>query len=372
MHNLVVELDERYDPARVAEEKTRLESAGYSVAVHHSAPDRVLAWIDEEFGGAWSGEAYRGSNVVVSKDDRPVAFATVDPRGLRYAWLRGLASEPGFGVFGPFGVTREERGGILGESVLALALCELRALRYHRAVIAAVGDPSLVAYYAHHANAQKAEIFEPMAFVVRPPRTLILASGSGTNAQSVIDRVREGLPLDLRAVISNKASAFVLERARNASIASEAVVWDRASQSRAQYDEHLLTRVAAYQPELILLLGWMHLLDARFVDAFPQLINIHPAFLPHDSSRDVVGMPDGTDIRAYRGAHAVADALKESSRWVGATAHAVTIETDRGPVLARKPLHVSEGEDERSVLARLHPIEHQVVESAIRRWLFER
>jgi phosphoribosylglycinamide formyltransferase-1 len=83
-------------------------------------------------------------------------------------------------------------------------------------------------------------------------------------------------------------------------------------------------------------------------------------------------MPDGAEIPAYRGAHAIADALKENSRWAGATAHGVTVETDRGPVLARKPLSISEGEDEGKVLERLHPIEHRVVESAIRRWLFER
>jgi phosphoribosylglycinamide formyltransferase-1 len=230
----------------------------------------------------------------------------------------------------------------------------------------------LVAYYARHSGAQIAEEFDPLKFIGRPPRTVILASGSGTNAQSVIDDVQAGLPLNLAGVVSNRADAFVLERAKRAGIAAETIVWDRAQQSRKKYDDVLLARVAAFEPELVLLLGWMHLLDVRFVTAFAELLNIHPAFLPLDSSRDIVGMPDGREMAAYRGPRAVRDALVDGSHWVGATMHGVTIETDRGPVFARRPLHVRKEEDENAVMERLHPMEHGVVRAAVHRWLYER
>jgi phosphoribosylglycinamide formyltransferase-1 len=68
----------------------------------------------------------------------------------------------------------------------------------------------------------------------------------------------------------------------------------------------------------------------------------------------------------------VRDALAANSPWVGASVHEVTVDTDRGRVLARKPLRVLAGEDEEGLLARLHPIEHKLVATAIRRWLYER
>ena len=134
----------------------------------------------------------------------------------------------------------------------------------------------------------------------------------------------------------------------------------------------LRNTVEPFQPELVLLLGWMHLLEPAFVEAFPQMLNVHPAFLPLDPSQDRVGMPDGTIVPAYRGARAVRDALADGSTWVGASVHEVTVNADRGRVLTRKPLRVIAEEDEDAVLSRLHPIEHVLVETAIKRWLYER
>jgi folate-dependent phosphoribosylglycinamide formyltransferase PurN len=116
----------------------------------------------------------------------------------------------------------------------------------------------------------------------------------------------------------------------------------------------------------------MHLLDERFVHAFSDVLNLHPAFLPLDPQRDDVALPDGTRIPAFRGAAAVRDALASGSRWVGATVHAVTAATDRGPVLVRKPLRVVPGETLEAVMERLHPIEHRLVTAGIMRWLYER
>ncbi|MGD0969015.1 MAG: formyltransferase family protein [Candidatus Aquilonibacter sp.] len=365
--NLVVELDERFGNDAAARE--HLARAGYDVHVGPGASDPVLAWIDEEFGGAWSGEVAVAQRALATRDGKPAGFAAFDPRGLRYAWLRGVAREPGVGIFGPIGVEEGHRG--IGPQLLQIALCGLRERGYQRALIAATSD-ALVPYYARHAGAQVIERYDRAQFTPEPVRTVVLASGSGTNFQSVIDGVADGLPLELVALVSNKADARAIERARRAGIPAVALPWLRSEQSRERYDAQLSDAVEQYNPELVLLLGWMHLLDPSFVAAFPDMLNVHPSFLPLDPARDIVGMPDGSMIPAYRGPHAVRDALAAGSPWVGASVHEVTVETDRGRVLARKPLRVHAGEDEAGLLARLHPIEHKVVATAVKRWLYER
>ena len=381
--NLVVDLDERYANDVAARE--RITRAGFGIVVNGTS-DPVLAWIDEVFGGAWSSEVALAGCALASRDGTPAGFAAFDPNGLDYAWLRGMAREPDVGVFGPFGVAAALRGSLslapqgdssasqgdsLGSLLLHIALCHLRARGYRRGLIAATSD-RLIPYYARHAGARVAERYDPRDFTPAPVRTVVLASGSGTNFQAVIDRVIGGLPLDLVALVSNRSDAFAIERARRADIPTIVLPWERNAQSRAEYDRALLDAVTGCEPQLVLLLGWMHLLEPAFVEAFPEMLNVHPAFLPLDPARDSVGMPDGVTIPAYRGARALRDALAANSQWVGASVHEVTADTDRGRVLARKPLRVVQGEEEAAVLARLHPIEHQLVAVAIRRWLFER
>ncbi len=374
--NLLVDLDERFADDTAARE--RLARAGYALETTVGASDPILAWIDLVFGGAWSSEVDAGQCAVATFEGNPAGFAAFDPHGLRYAWLRGIAREPDVGIFGPFGVAPEFRGPLrqaqgdtLGSALLQIALCGLRARGYRRALIAATSD-GLVPYYARHAGARVVERYDPAQFTPTPVRTVVLASGSGTNVQAVIDRAGAGLPLDLAALVSNKPEAFALERARRAGIPTISLPWLRNEQSRDRYDTALRDAVAQFDPELVLLLGWMHLLDPAFVEAFPEMLNVHPVFLPLDPAQDSVGMPDGTIVPAFRGPRAVRDALAAGSTWTGASVHAVTVDTDRGRVLARKPLRVDREEDEDALLARLHPIEHILVTTAIRRWLFER
>ena len=112
--------------------------------------------------------------------------------------------------------------------------------------------------------------------------------------------------------------------------------------------------------------------EDAFVGAFPEMLNLHPAFLPLNPARDDVAMPDGERIPAFRGPHAARDALAAGSRWTGATLHRVTSSTDRGPVLARKPLRIRPEEDEEHLMERLHEIERGVVRAGLTRWLYER
>jgi phosphoribosylglycinamide formyltransferase 1 len=367
--NLVVDLDERYTSDVAA--RGRIARAGYDISVSNGASDPVLAWIDEVFGGAWSSEVALSGCALATRDGKPAGFAAFDLHGIDYAWLRGVAREPDVGVFGPFGVAPEHRGGAIGPALLEIALCGLRARGYRRGLIAATSD-DLFPYYERHTGARIVERYDPRSFTPTPVRTVVLASGSGSNFQAVLDRVAAGLPLQLKALVSNKADAFAIERARAAGIPAVVVPWERERHSRTAYDRVLHDTVARYEPERLLLLGWMHLLEPAFVDRFPEMLNVHPAFLPLDPSRDSVGMPDDEIIPAFRGARAVRDALAANSQWVGASVHEVTVDTDRGRVLARKPLRVIAGEEEDGVLARLHPIEHQLVAIAIRRWLYER
>ncbi len=372
MVNLLVELDARFDADARARALRTLDAAGYTCDTSERADERTLAWIDETFGGTWSGETAAGSAYVARRDGAPVGFAAFDARGLHFAWLRGLGTRDGVGIFGPFGVAPEHRGRGVGAALLTLALCALRARGYAQALIPAVGGDPLIAYYARACGAFVIEHFDLASFTPRPVRTVVMASGSGSNFQAVIDRVREGLPLDLTALVCNKRQAYAIERARGAGIEAVVLPWDRATRSRAQYDAELCAAVAACAPEMILLLGWMHLLDRTFVETFPELINVHPAYLPLDGSRNEVGMPDGSTIPAFRGAHAIGDALAAKSPWVGVSVHLVTLETDRGPILARKPLRVRADEAEATLMERVHAIEHHLVIAGIRRRLFER
>jgi phosphoribosylglycinamide formyltransferase-1 len=337
--------------------------------------ERTLAWIDAEFGGTWSSEAFAGSNVVARDGNgAPIGFATYDAKGMRFRWLRGLAKEPGVGVFGPIGVSERHRRHGVGAELLLAALGKLRERGYSRALIAAVGEEKTIDWYRRVAGAEIAERYDVAAIVPQRPRVTVMVSGSGTNLQSVLDRAHGGaLPIDVVAVVSNSAKAFALERARRAGVPSVRVVpWKRKEEARDAYDLRLLEEVRADEPDLVLMLGWMHLLSEPFVRAFPSLLNLHPAFLPLEPERDDVVMPDGTRMPAYRGPDAVGDALRDRQLWTGATVHAVTPATDRGPVVARKPLRVSPGETQDEVMQRLHPLEHDLVSTAIKRWTYER
>src|SRR5690349_13810436 len=145
-----------------------------------AADDVTLAWIDETFGGWWSSEAFAARNVVAMRGNLPIGFAAFDPQGLRFRWLRGLAREPGIGVFGPFGVASEARGAGIGRSLLRLALTALRARGYSRALVAAVGE-DVAPYYVTAVGARVAERLDRSALLAPRPRVVVLASGSGSN-----------------------------------------------------------------------------------------------------------------------------------------------------------------------------------------------
>jgi phosphoribosylglycinamide formyltransferase 1 len=172
--------------------------------------------------------------------------------------------------------------------------------------------------------------------------------------------------------VTNNGAAGVLEVARDHDVAAITLPWDRRAEARAAYDARVLEAVARTEPQLVLLLGWMHLLPAAFLQRFPETINVHPSFLPLDPAADVTLAPDGTEVPALRGPHALRDALTAGLAWTGATVHRVTLETDRGAVLVRIPLAIGKVNTEEALRRRIRPIEFAAVPAAIRRWTFER
>ncbi|MBD5654463.1 MAG: phosphoribosylglycinamide formyltransferase [Candidatus Eremiobacteraeota bacterium] len=200
----------------------------------------------------------------------------------------------------------------------------------------------------------------------------MLASGQGSNFQAVVDASARGeLPLEITSLVTNRPNAYALTRATEAGIATHVEPWRRDVESRDSYDARLVRVVAETEPDIVLLLGWMHVLPATFIARFPQLLNVHPAFLPLDPAADVVTMPDGTTIPAFRGAHAFDDALAAGSTWTGASVHRVNVAVDRGVVIARAPLRIDDGGGRPELEARLHALEHRVPSAALARWCWE-
>ena len=204
-----------------------------------------------------------------------------------------------------------------------------------------------------------------------PFPTAIFASGAGTNLQAVLDRAHSGtLPLEIRLVVSNRAGAFAVERARRAGVPVRVLPFRAATQTRAEYARELAAEVRGSGARLVLLLGWMHLLAPEFLAAgFEGVLNLHPAYLPDDPAADSVALPDGTVSPVFRGAYALRDALRAGARTTGATLIEITPEIDRGAVLARRPFALRPDDTEESALARLHPVEQDVVQEGVQKWL---
>ncbi|MSM38370.1 MAG: phosphoribosylglycinamide formyltransferase [Geobacter sp.] len=177
----------------------------------------------------------------------------------------------------------------------------------------------------------------------------VLVSGNGTNLQSIIDRIESGeLLARIACVISNKADAFALERARRHSI--PAIHLDhRQYQNREAYDAALVTTLGTHGVELVVLAGFMRILTPVIIDAFPnRIMNIHPALLP-----------------AFPGLHAQQQALDYGVKVSGCTVHFVDAGCDTGPIIIQAVVPVVEGDTEDSLSQRIHKEEHRIYPEAI-------
>jgi formyltetrahydrofolate-dependent phosphoribosylglycinamide formyltransferase len=186
-------------------------------------------------------------------------------------------------------------------------------------------------------------------------RLVILISGSGTNLQAILDGCSNHfINAQIAAVISNKSDAFGLQRAQKAGIPNRVFVKHK-EQSRLEYDQSLADLVGSYQPDWIILAGWMRLLSGAFLNRFPgKVINLHPA-LP--------GTFPGTDAihRAYE-----AYQQKEINQ-TGVMIHYVPDEgMDNGPLLAQETIPILPDDTLESLEMRVHSVEHRLLVETIR------
>ncbi|MGI5824900.1 MAG: phosphoribosylglycinamide formyltransferase [Bacillota bacterium] len=170
----------------------------------------------------------------------------------------------------------------------------------------------------------------------------VLASGSGTNLQAIIDDVKTGyIPAEIKVVISDKADAYALTRAREAGIKTE-VVLPKNYENREAFDAELVKILKAHDVEYIALAGYMRLLSKVFLDAFPDhVVNIHPALLP-----------------SFPGIHGQRDAVEYGVKVSGCTVHFVDENMDHGPIIAQAPVPVLHSDTEDTLKARILEQEH--------------
>lgn len=178
---------------------------------------------------------------------------------------------------------------------------------------------------------------------------VVLISGSGSNLQALIDSLGEDNPVRIRAVVSNRAEALGLQRAQAAGIATQ-VVQHRDFTDRESFDAALMEIIDGYQPQLVVLAGFMRILTAGFVRRYQgRLLNIHPSLLPK-----------------YKGLNTHRRALEAGDREHGCSVHFVTEELDGGPVAVQAVLSIDPGESIGSLTDRVHAAEHIIYPLAVR------
>lgn len=188
-------------------------------------------------------------------------------------------------------------------------------------------------------------------------RLIVFISGSGSNLQAILDAAaNRTIPVEVVLVVSNRKDAYGLVRAQQAGVPTlyfPLKPYKDAGRGRDQYDADLAAHIAPYQPTLIVLAGWMHVLSPAFLSHFPhQVINLHPA------------LPD-----TFAGTQAIERAYDAFQRGEishsGCMVHYTIPEVDAGPVIAQAivPIYASDSLDD--FAARMHQAEHTLLVAAI-------
>lgn len=184
---------------------------------------------------------------------------------------------------------------------------------------------------------------------MRALRVVVLISGSGSNLQAIMDACNNtDSGAAVCAVLSNKASAYGLQRAADNGIAT-AVVDHTLFGSRAEFDQALREQIDAFAPDLVVLAGFMRILTPEFVTHYlGRMINIHPSLLPK-----------------YPGLHTHRRALEAGDSEHGATVHFVTAELDGGPAIVQAKVAVLPGDTEETLASRVLEREHRLYPLAV-------
>jgi phosphoribosylglycinamide formyltransferase-1 len=185
--------------------------------------------------------------------------------------------------------------------------------------------------------------------VMQKRRIAVLISGRGSNLQALIDAVSDGrLRAEIAVVISNRADAQGLERARAANI-DTLTIPHRDFPTRDAFEAVLVRELRARDVSFICLAGFMRLLGPTFLDAFPnRILNIHPSLLP-----------------AFPGVDAQRQAWDHGAKIAGATVHFVTGELDGGPIITQRAIPVLDDDTPETLAARILDVEHRIYPEAV-------
>ena len=183
-------------------------------------------------------------------------------------------------------------------------------------------------------------------------RVVIFISGGGSNMEALIRAAQAAdFPAEIVAVFSDKAEAGGLARAQGAGVATQ-VFKRKDYASKDEHEDAILEALAALQPDIICLAGYMRLLSGRFIAPYEgRILNIHPSLLP-----------------LFPGLHTHQRALDAGMKVAGCTVHLVTEGIDEGPILAQAAVPVRAGDDAETLAARVLKAEHQLYAAALRKF----
>ncbi len=185
----------------------------------------------------------------------------------------------------------------------------------------------------------------------RPPLNLgVLVSGTGSNLQAILDAIAAGtLNARVEVVISNRAGVQALERAQNAGVRALTIP-HKDFPTRQAFDRALVSALREAEVDWVVLAGFMRVLTAEFLQAYPgRIINIHPALLP-----------------AFPGVDAAKQALDYGVKITGCTVHFVDQGVDSGKIIAQRAVVVEAGDDLATLAARIHGAEHELFVAVLR------
>lgn len=190
--------------------------------------------------------------------------------------------------------------------------------------------------------------------VQQPLRIVALISGNGSNLQAIIDAIKsESIPAEVCAVISNQADAYGLTRAKKANIPAKVLdhkAFAKSESGREDFDKTLQSLIDSFQPDLVVLAGFMRILSDDFVQHYMgHMVNIHPSLLPK-----------------YKGLNTHQRILDAGETQHGASVHFVTNELDSGAVILQATVPVLPDDDADSLATRVQNVEHIVYPHVVR------